>query len=271
MSEKIKNILTFDVEDWRQAALDRNLPVSDRVLYNTNRLLDILGEEGARGTFFVQTKAAIEYPELIQRIRDEGHEVGTHGHAHVSLFEQSASEFAADLRLSLDILGEIVKEPIIAYRAPVFSLSKETWWALDVLRDHGIQYDSSVFPFKGKRYGIADSLVQPHGIADGVIEVPLCVISWLGRRWPVGGGGFFRLYPYTVTKWAIERVNKEGRPAVVYLHPYELDSDDLRQFKGQMSKRFYLSQTLNRGRTELRLRQLLQDFDFFPIGEVVKL
>jgi polysaccharide deacetylase family protein (PEP-CTERM system associated) len=265
------NLLTVDVEEWQQSTLDYTLPISERVLYNTHHLLDILAEFSVRGTFFIQTLVAEKYPELIQRITAEGHEVASHGHSHVPLFKLTPSEFAKDLRCSLEILSSFSPCPIQGYRAPDFSIRKDTLWALDILREEGLRYSSSIYPFRGNRYGIPDIPLGPHEIVNGLIEIPLSVVRFLGQNWPVAGGGYLRVLPYWVTHWAIRRINAEGRPAVVYLHPYELDSQEMQQFRGRIPWRLYWSQSLNRHQTESKLRSLLQDFEFAPIREVIAL
>lgn len=265
------NILSVDVEDWQQSTLDYNLPISKRALDNTHRLLDILGEYGVRGTFFIQTLVADKYPKLIHRIAADGHEFASHGHSHVPLFKLTPTEFVKDLRRSLEILENLNSHSIFGYRAPDFSIRSDTLWALDILRDQGIRYSSSIFPFNGSSYGMSEVPLQPFQIIDGLIEIPLSVIRLAGRNWPIAGGGYLRLLPYWVTRRAIQHINSKGRSAVVYLHPYELDDHEVSQFKGQIPSRLYWTQSLNRQQTESKLRSLLRDFKFAPIREVVDL
>jgi polysaccharide deacetylase family protein (PEP-CTERM system associated) len=271
LKNRYPNILTVDVEDWQQSTLDTNLPISGRVLRNTNRLLDLLAEFNVQATFFVQTEVAELFPELIRRIAGEGHEIGSHGHHHVPLFNLQPSDFTADLHRSLEILNSFGPHPVQGYRAPDFSLRQDTLWALDILRREGIRYSSSIFPFRGRRYGMANAPVVAHSLAEGLTEIPLSVFRFAGRNWPVAGGGYFRLMPYSATRWVIEKINREDRPAVIYVHPYELDDQEVRQFRDQISWRFYWSQQLNRHRTETKLRLLLQEFTFAPIREVITL
>jgi polysaccharide deacetylase family protein (PEP-CTERM system associated) len=265
------NILTVDVEDWPQSTLDPRLPISEQALTNTNHLLDIMAGFGAKGTFFVQTLVAEKFPELIRRIAAEGHEIASHGHNHIPLFKVKKTGFAADLKQSLEILGKLSPQPVLGYRAPDFSLRQDTLWALEILRDQGIQYSSSIFPFRGRRYGIMGSPHQPHQILDGLIEVPLSVVRFAGRDWPVAGGGYLRLYPYPLTRWAMRRINGEGRPVILYLHPYELDPQEIKQFKGKIPPSLYWSQGLNRVKTESKLRLIFQEFHFVSIREGIKL
>lgn len=270
-TNRVINILTVDLEDWAQSTLDYDFAISERPLHNTHRLLDILAECGAHATFFVQSLVAETYPELIRRIVKEGHEIASHGHKHVPLFMQTPTEFADDLCRSLDILGMLSPYPVQGYRAPDFSIRKDTLWALDILRKQGIRYSSSIYPFQGRRYGIPDISPRPHQIIDGLIEIPLSVVHFAGRNWPVAGGGYLRVLPYWITRRAIRRINAEGRPAVVYFHPYELDIEEMRHFKGRIPWRLYWSQSLNRHQTESKLRSLLRDFEFAPIREVIAL
>jgi len=265
------NILTGDVEDWQQSTLDHNMPISERALHNAHQLLDILAEVGVHGTFFIQTLVAEKYPELIQRVAAEGHEVASHGHSHIPLFRLTPANFAEDLRRSLEILENLSPHRVLGYRAPDFSVRHDTSWALNILREQGIRYSSSIYPFRGNRYGIPDTPVQPHQIVDGLIEIPLSVVRFAGRNWPVAGGGYLRLLPYRLTRRAIRHINAEGRPAVVYLHPYELDCQETREFRERISWRLYWSQSLNRHQTESKLRSLLRDFEFAPIREVITL
>jgi len=265
------NIFTVDVEDWQQSTLDYNLPISDSVLHNTVRLLKIMAEFNVRGTFFVQSLAADRYPDLIYRIATEGHEIASHGHSHIPLFRLTPADFAEDLRRSLEILTDLSAHPVQGYRAPDFSIRGDTLWALDILRRQGLRYSSSIYPFRGHRYGIPRVALHPHEIVDGLVEVPLSVVRLAGYNWPVAGGGYLRVMPYSMTRWAIRRINAEGRAAVVYVHPYELDASAMREFRGRIPWHLYWSQSLNRQRTESKIRSLFQDFKFAPICEVVTL
>ena len=267
----MNNILTVDIEDWAQSTLDYALPIPERAVDNAHRLLDILAELSVRGTFFVQTLVAEKSPELIRRIAAEGHEIASHGHGHVPLFKLTPADFAEDLCLSLEILKQLGFHSIQGYRAPDFSIRKDTLWAFEILQNHGIRYSSSIYPFHGNRYGIPDIPVGSHQITDGLVEIPLSVVRLVGQNWPVAGGGYLRFLPYWITHWAIQRINAEGRPAVVYLHPYELDCQETREFRGQIAWRLYLTQSLNRHQTEYKLRSLLRDFEFAPVREVISL
>jgi polysaccharide deacetylase family protein (PEP-CTERM system associated) len=265
----IRNILTVDVEDWQQSVVDFDLPISERVLVNTRRMLGLLRDHDVRGTFFVQTLVVARYPDLVREIAADGHEVASHGHSHIPLFQLSPAALARELEQSLAILNALLDAPILGYRAPSFSVRPDTLWALPLIRDAGFRYSSSIFPFAGRRYGIADAPVSQHEVIPGLTEVPPTVIHLAGRRWPVAGGGYLRLLPYMATRAAIRSVNREGRPAVVYLHPYELDHDEVRAFRGKIPPRLYWSQGLNRRQTVRKLDALLRDHAFASVRDVV--
>jgi polysaccharide deacetylase family protein (PEP-CTERM system associated) len=265
----ITNILTVDVEDWPQSTLNPHLPISGRALSNTRRLLDLFQEFGVKATFFVQGRVAEKFPKLVERIAGEGHEIGTHGHNHIPLFKQKPEEFAQDLRLSLEILGPMTLQPLLGYRAPDFSLCQDTLWALEILREQGIRYSSSIFPFRGRRYGVPGNLFGSHSTPEGITEVPLSVVTFAGRAWPVAGGGYLRLYPYRLTRWAMRRIQGEGRPVVVYIHPYELDPGEIEPYRRKIPRGLYWSQAVNRKKTESKLRALLSEFKFVPVREAI--
>jgi polysaccharide deacetylase family protein (PEP-CTERM system associated) len=214
---------------------------------------------------------AEKFSHLVKEIAAEGHEIASHGYNHIPLCELTPAEFAKDLHDSLALLNNLSPRPVQGYRAPDFSINKDTLWALDILREQGIRYDSSIFPFRGRRYGFSDVLLKPYQILDDLIEVPLSVIRLAGHNWPVAGGGYFRLLPYWVTRWAIRCINTEKRPAVMYLHPYELNTTEMQQFKDRMPWHLYWSQSLNRCRTECKLCSLLRDFRFAPIRRIIGL
>ncbi len=266
-----RNILTVDVEDWQQSTLDQALPISERARTNTERLLDIFSRSGVHATFFVQSLVAEAYPGLITRIRDAGHEIASHGHGHVPLFKLSREEFSRDLATSLRILSRLTGGEVRGYRAPDFSLRGDTTWVWDVLAEQGMLYSSSIVPSRAARYGVPGAPLGAHRVREGLTEIPLSVVGAAGWNVPVAGGGYMRLYPYRVTRWAIRRINAAGRPAVVYLHPYELDERELDAFRGRMSPAFHWTQRVGRHRTERTLSRLFEDFAFAPIRDVIPL
>ena len=273
----MKNALTFDVEEYFHAeafsAVVRAEAWDDletRVVEYTDRILDLIDRAGVRATFFVLGWVAERHPRLVREIAALGHEVACHGHAHRMIHRQRRGEFAADVHRAKGVLENITGQPVHGYRAPTFSITRETLWGLEVLAEAGFRYDSSIFPIMHDRYGIPDAPRFPHRRLAGegqIVEFPPSTVELLGRRVPVAGGGYFRLLPYGVTAWAIRRINeREGQPAMVYLHPWEIDAGQPRLPAGWLTLRRHL---LNVDKTEGRLARLLDDFDFAPVGEVL--
>jgi len=272
----MKNALTFDVEDWYQSTYNKNAQVRSIVIEQTSKVLGILSDAGIHATFFVQGVIAEAFPQIVKEIFKLGNEVGTHGYAHELVFEQTQSAFAEDLDKSIKLLEDLIGIKVIGYRAPDFSITERSLWALDILEQAGILYDSSIFPIKNKRYGIPDAERHFHYVRDrGIIEFPLSTVRILGKNLPVSGGGYFRLLPYKIIKSALKRINAEGTPAVVYMHPYEFDPYDISSIRG-ISKSlsdslFRIMQNMNRKKSETKLRNLLKDFAFSPVAEVLNL
>jgi polysaccharide deacetylase family protein (PEP-CTERM system associated) len=268
------NALTIDVEDYFhvsgfEGCVDRSQwdDYPSRVADNTYRLLEILAKAGVRGTFFVLGWVAERQPELVKEIRAAGHEIGSHGYWHRLIYNQTPDEFRADLRRGRDVLRDILGDTVTAYRAPSFSITRQSLWALDVLIEEGFQLDSSIYPTRHDRYGIPDAPLEPHRMerqAGALWEFSPPVYRFAGRPFAVGGGGWFRLYPYAVTRGFLGAINRAGRPFAVYLHPWEIDPDQPRLTPGRMAAfRHYL----NLRRTEGRLTRLLRDFRFGTLSE----
>lgn len=264
------NALSVDVEDWAQSTLDHSLPITERARRSTLELLDLLAMYSVHGTFFVLGLFAEKFPDVVRQIKTQGHEVASHGYGHRCIFRQTQAEFAADVRRSIALLEDLTGEPILGYRAPDFSLTAETPWALDILADLGLAYDSSIFPARTWRYGIPGTPQGIHKIRPGLIEVPLSTVRFAGLTLPVAGGGYIRLVPARITGWAIRQINSERRPAVVYIHPYELDIDELDELPCAIPWRLRLSQGLNRRQTRAKLEHLFRCFSFGPISECVQ-
>jgi polysaccharide deacetylase family protein (PEP-CTERM system associated) len=262
-------MLTIDVEDWQQSVVDHTLPVSERVVVNTRRMLAILRRRRVQATIFVQSLVAERYPDLVREIAHDGHEIGSHGRTHLPIFALTPQEFATEVEQSLETLSPLADGPILGFRAPSFSIRQDTLWALPIIRDAGLRYSSSIFPFRGRRYGIGDAALSAHEVIPGLLEVPPTIVTLAGRRVPVAGGGYLRLVPSAVTHAAIRRVHREGRPAVVYLHPYELDTSEVGALKAHAPMRLRVTQGLNRRFTERKLDALLEGFAFAPIRDVV--
>ena len=273
----IINAMSIDVEDYFQvSAFDGVVPrtrwdsMESRVVANTDRLLAIFDEFRVRSTFFVLGWVGKRHPDLVSRIAGAGHEVASHGYAHRLIYDQTPAAFRADVRRAKGTLEQAAGRRVTGYRAPSFSITTRSLWALDILAEEGYTYDSSIFPIKHDRYGIPTSGRRPYRIDRGthsLIEVPGSTTRVGPMNLPVAGGGYFRLLPYWWTRWGISRVNRlEGRAAVFYLHPWEIDADQPRLPAGRLTRfRHYR----NIAHTEARLRQLLTDFKFDAIDTVV--
>jgi len=276
----MRNAFSVDVEDWYQVsdfeavvefgAWDR---YESRVVRNTERVLALLEEHHVKGTFFVLSWNAERHPELVRRIADAGHEIASHGYRHRLIYEQTRAEFRDDIMRSKKILEDATGTAVLGYRAPSFSLTQNSLWALDVLLECGFQYDSSIFPIADRLYGIPNARRFPFAIrVDGerqLLEFPMSTARAAGRNWPLGGGAYLRLLPYRYMRWGIRRVNCEGYPALVYMHPWEVDPEQPRIKTS--GKRGLSTHYINLHRTEARLRCLLRDFPFAPAREVLGL
>lgn len=264
----MKNVMSVDVEDWFCVYnLSRLIPYADwdkcesRVERNTLRLLDMFGKHGVEATFFVLGWVADRFPDLVKEIERRGHEVGTHGYSHRLLTFMQPEEFRADLQRSLEALSRATSQEVRGFRAPSFSLTRKTFWAVDILKASGVRYDSSVFPVSfHPEYGIPDSKLEPHELAEGLTELPMGVAEVFGRRIPCSGGGYFRLYPYWLTRRLMRNCNEAGRPVIFYLHPWEADPSQPRVEGLPWWKRFRHYNNLDK--TEERLERLLGDFSF---------
>jgi polysaccharide deacetylase family protein (PEP-CTERM system associated) len=268
-AEVVRNLMTFDVEDWHQSTVDFDLPITRRVVDNTIRVLEMLESRRILGTFFVLGLVAEAEPGLVRRIQEGGHEVATHGHSHRPVFAMRPDEFRADLLRSMASIQDATGERIVGYRAPDFSITRDALWALEVLSEEGLQYDSSIFPFAGPRYGISEAFTEPCRVlcASGatLVEFPLATISRLGLRLPACGGGYFRLLPYSHSRAAARRFNARGLPATAYFHPYELDDQEIPSSPHRLPLRLRLSQGLGRSRVARRLGRFLDDFRWEPM------
>jgi len=266
------NALTVDFEDWYQGLEippEKRGGFEDRLAVSGRRLLRLFAEAGVRGTFFVLGVVAERHPELVREIVAGGHEIATHGWSHTLVYQMRPETFRTELRRSIQLLEEIGGQRITGHRAPFFSITRESLWALEIVCAEGLRYDSSIFPVLNYRYGIEDAPRWPHPIAfEGgtLTEFPITTWRVLGRNLPVAGGAYFRLLPYALTRTAFRRVNAAGRPAVFYVHPWELDPE---QPRIALPRRIALTHYTNLGATERRLRLLLRDFCFAPMAEVL--
>jgi len=229
------HVLTIDLEEWFHGLLPEGtswMGFERRVEKNTRHLLDILDHHEARATFFVLGDVARHSPKLIQHIIERGHELGSHGMFHQLITRHSPDEFRLDLRQSLEVLEDIGGKRVTSYRAPYFSITAKSLWALDILAEEGIRCDSSIFPIRNHRYGIPKAVRIPHEIRPGLFEWPISTIpSPLGNL-PFSGGVYFRFLPLQMVEFGIMHLEQRGEPVVVYLHPWELDPDHPRYFAG---------------------------------------
>jgi polysaccharide deacetylase family protein (PEP-CTERM system associated) len=273
------NALTIDVEDYYQvSAFESVVRFEDwdrhenRVEQNTYRILDRLDVHQTKATFFVLGWIAERQSKLVRAIHERGHEVASHGYAHQRIYTQTPDQFREETRRSKRILEDITGQRVIGYRAASYSITPKSLWALDILIEEGFLYDSSIFPIYHDRYGMPGYHRSCHilnGQGKGqLVEFPLSTIRLAYINIPIAGGGYFRLYPYAFTRWGIRHLNrKERQPAVVYLHPWEIDPQQPRiGAKGLSRFRHYL----NLDKTESRLIRLLHDFRFGTMAEVIK-
>ena len=273
----VVNAMTVDVEDFFQVSafedhvrFDQWTGFESRVCRNTERLLEMFDDAGVIATFFIVGWVAERFPNLVRQIAGAGHEVASHGYAHRLVYSMTRDEFAEDLRRASAAISAACNQPVLGYRAPSYSITAESMWALDVLLEQGFVYDASIYPIHHDRYGIPDSPRHAYAIhrpLGTLWELPGSTVRRGGQNLPIGGGGYFRMLPYAWTRWGIRQVNEvEGRPTTFYLHPWEIDPDQPRIKASAMSRfRHYR----NLSKTEPRLRRLLSEFKFGPALSVV--
>lgn len=274
----LRNLLTIDVEDYYMvSAFSKVVGLREwdsypsRVEVNTLRILDILDQHDTKATFFILGYVARKYPELVRNIFRAGHEISCHGNLHRLVYEMSPEQFREDAREAKAILEDLIGERVLGYRAPSYSITEESLWAIDILIEEGFSYDSSIFPVHHDRYGIPKFSRFPVRIVrhagKEIVEIPLSTVCVFGRNIPVAGGGYFRIYPMSVTEWAIRRLNEvERERAVVYLHPWEIDPAQPR-IKAAFFSRF--RHYTNLEKTEGRVRKILGEFQFEPMREIL--
>ena len=275
--DAVTNCMTIDVEDYFQvSAFDGVVSRTDwesypsRVVGNTRRLLDMFRESGVTATFFMLGWVADRHPHLVTEIANAGHELASHGYAHHLIYDQTPEAFREDVRRAKRMIEDLSGKAVRGYRAPSYSVTRRSLWALDVLLEEGYTYDASIFPIRHDRYGIPGAPRHAHVLhraGGALIEAPPSTIRLGATNLPVAGGGYFRLLPYAWTKFGIRRINRvERRPAIFYLHPWEIDPDQPALEAGAVSRfRHYR----NLHKTEGRLRRLLRDFRFGPLGTFI--
>ena len=276
--KSVSNALTVDVEDYfHVAALEQSISrdrwdsQESRVVANTEKLLNMFEQSNVLATFFVLGWVAERHPQLVERIAAAGHEVACHGYSHRLVYEQTPEEFYAETRRAKEVLEDITGSRVRGYRAASYSIVKSSLWALDCLAELDFEYDSSIFPVRHDRYGIPDAKRVPHEMTlsggKSIVEWPMATAQILGCRLPVAGGGYFRLFPYQLTRWGLSSINKhERRPFIFYLHPWEVDPDQPRIQASWLSRfRHYT----NLDKCEGRLRRLLEEFGFSTVQDVL--
>lgn len=268
------NALTIDLEDWYQGLtstsrrIDQWPRFENRVVENTELILEILGQASVKATFFVLGYVADQFPNLIQRVADDGHEIALHGYHHQHVHRLTLDQFCRDVALGMEAVQQASGRKVIGFRAPMFSINGSTNWALQELCAMGFRYDSSVFPIRNFYYGNPNAPRHPYRPLEGraFMEFPLATVRIIGINWPVGGGFYVRTLPYQLIRAGIRHLNQEGQPAVMYVHPWELDLEQ-RYYQVTFRERI----THYHGRTSLqnKLCRLIQDFDFAPLDKLL--
>jgi polysaccharide deacetylase family protein (PEP-CTERM system associated) len=275
--QQIVNAMTVDVEDYFQVSAFAHIVKYDtwadyesRVCRNTERLLEMFAAADVRATFFILGWVAERFPALVRQIGSAGHELASHGFAHRLVYEDTPAGFRDDLRRAKDAIQSASGHPVTGYRAPSYSIVQRSLWALDILVDEGYQFDSSIYPIVHDRYGIPSWPRHIHRVqrpGGAIWEVPGSTVRRAGANLPIGGGGYFRLLPYQWTSRGIRRLNGvEQRPAVFYLHPWEIDPDQPRVNAALPTR---LRHYFNLAGTEPRLARLLREFRFGTVSQVL--
>lgn len=270
------NAFSVDVEDYFQVegfktVVDRASWESRpaRVVESTERVLALLDAAEARATFFVLGWVAERFPSLARRIHAEGHEIASHGYGHEMAHSQSRSDFRDDVRRAKGILEDCVGAGVRGFRAPTFSIGRKNWWAYEILEEEGYAYSSSIYPVSHDLYGMPDAPRAPFCplTTGSFLEIPVAAVRVLNGNRPCGGGGYFRLMPYALSRWCIARINRvDQMPCVFYCHPWEFDTGQPRLPQVPLKSR--VRHYLNIGMMERRIARLLEDFSWGRIDEV---
>ena len=271
---RLINALTIDVEDYFQvSAFAPHIARTEwdqrecRVEHNMDRILGLLARHQTQATFFTLGWIAERYPQLVRRIVDEGHELASHGHGHQRASDLSRDEFRDDVTRAKALLEDIGGQAVWGYRAPSFSIGDANLWALDVLQEAGYRYSSSIYPVRHDHYGSPDAPRFAHQVRPGLMEVPPTTLRLFSRNLPSSGGGYFRLFPYALSRWMLRQVNqRDGESAIFYMHPWEIDPRQPRIPGVSLKTRF--RHYVNIDRTEQRLDRLLSDFAWGRMDEI---
>tara|TARA_R110002073_G_scaffold187005_5_gene345665 strand:- start:1006 stop:1857 length:852 start_codon:yes stop_codon:yes gene_type:complete len=275
-SESICNAMTIDVEDYFQVSAfaphisrDSWETLPCRVERNIDRILSLLDEKQIKATFFTLGWIAKRYPAMTSRIVANGHELASHGWGHHRVTDLEPAEFRDDIMRSKALLEDIGGQTVLGYRAPSFSINGKNLWALDYLEEAGYRYSSSIYPVQHDHYGMPDAprfAFYPRK-SNGLLEIPVTTVKLFGRNIPAGGGGYFRFWPYSMSRWLLQRLNHiESRSAIFYFHPWEIDFEQPRQDGINLKTRF--RHYLNLHRMEGRIRLLTHDFKWGRMDQI---
>ncbi len=271
------NAITIDVEEWFHVSRFRKHikpqdwgTLESRVVPSVARVLRLLSEHNVKATFFILAWVAEQHPQIVQMIENQGHDIGTHGYAHQLVYDLGEKEFAADLDKSLKILRDLATVPVESYRAPSFSINGKSLWAFKILKDHGVNVDSSFFPVKHDLYGGVQSPKEffyvPLNGSGTILECPLATRQVADRAFPIAGGGYLRMFPLWFLENSIRVINQSGRPAVIYFHPWEIDEVQPR-VPAKLVDRFLHYNNIDQ--TEKKLHALLKKFSFSTLNDVI--
>jgi polysaccharide deacetylase family protein (PEP-CTERM system associated) len=268
-----RHAFTVDVEDWYQSCVDYEARISERVLTNVDRILGLLDASGVKGSFFVQGRVAETFPKLVATLVALGHEVQSHGHSHKPLLAMNRRALRDELVRAKQTVEDAAGTPVTAFRAQDFSIVASNVWALETLHEVGFELDSSIFPMQRPNYGIDEWPLSPHRVLlpDGgrLLEVPVAIWSRGRFRLPVAGGGYFRVLPRQIIERSLRGIEDDGRPAIIYCHPYEFNAAELADYSG-VSRRLLVSQGLGRRWFPARIQALFKAFSFGRFSDVLR-
>lgn len=270
----VQHAISVDVEDWYQGAIDHSAEVTDQFVPSVRRILRAFEDAGVRGTFFVLGRAAEVAPHIVGEIAAAGHEIQSHGYAHQLTYDLTPEQFRQDLLRAKGLLEDQAGREVFGYRSPAWSIDRRNLWALDVLVETGHRYDSSIFPVKMPRYGIDGLEMGPHLLTTPggarIVEAPPAVADLAGRRVPVAGAGYVRLWPRWFLRRCWRQITRNGRPSIAYTHPYEYDVDGMKPYLKQLTLERRLHQGLFRKGFPRKIDMLLKTFRFGTIEQMLR-
>lgn len=265
------HVFSVDLEDWYHGI---EIPMGewdqfeDRVHRGTDALLSLMERHGVRATWFVLGYVAEKYPDIVRRVHACGHEVATHGYSHAKVYDLDPDSFREEIRRSRDLLQDLTGESVRGYRAPYFTVTKQSLWALEVLAEEGIEYDSSIHPVYNYRYGIPSADREPGHLelpsGRTIFEGPVSTWPFGNFNLPVGGGAYLRIWPFIIMRWFLQTLADRGERIILYVHPWELDPDHPRP---DLPWRVSATHYFNLRSTEARLERLFEDFTFVPFRD----